>query len=1559
MAAFSTIARLALFLLLSLAVVAALAAPQPPAAQPRVAGPVNESARVLLPGNLHPLAVSEFDQGAVDPALPTGRLLLLLARSPAQESALQDFLRAAHTPGDPAFHRWLKPAEFARLFGPANSDLAAVTAWLQSHGLTVNKLHAGSIEFSGTAAQLSEAFHTSLHRYLINGESHLSTATEVSIPAALASVLAGIASLNDFQPQSQLKLLGSAAFNVKTHLVTPQWTYSSATGVSYALAPADFATQYDLNPVYAAGISGAGQSIAVVSASNIDLSLVQAYQSLFALPANLPVVVVDGEDPGQNSAALEAYLDVEIAASVAPKATILLYTSAGSALTGGLTLAALRAVEDDQAGLVSLSYSACEAELGQGGNAFWNALWQQAAAQGQSVFVAASDSGSAACDSPAQAAAYAGLAVNGIASTPYNIAVGGTDFYYSQYANGASAVAAQLAGFWSSPTTAPTVSLKHPIPEQAWNDFFGLNLADSGNPSALSTQTIAAGGGGSSSAALYPSSGASGYPKPAWQAGSGVPADKLRDLPDLALFAANGYNSSFYPICANPGDCSNLNPSGAVVITAIGGTSAAAPAMAAIQALVNQSASSRSGQADFVYYPLAAKQPSVFRDVTTGTNQVQCYPGTTDCGSGVSGTLTNYWVENGYPATTGYDRATGLGSVDVANLIKYWHSVSFKPTTTTLSISPSTLVHGKTATLTATVAPASTSGTPTGSIALTAADGLPGSTGLGDFTLTAASVYSPIDNLPGGTYQLTAVYSGDSTFAASKSAPLTVTVTPETGTLQATGWAWNPVDLNLYPLSPGMTVPYGAQILLDAQLVSANATLSGQPAPATGTVTFSDKTASSSTTSTHPLNVSGLAEWATGVFAPGSHAITESYSGDPSYAPVSLPNAASFTVIPGSTTLTVIPLATTVAAGATVSVDVQMSTGYLPLAGALPTSNVTVTLGGITTTATLQPFGPAGSSSLETIVSFSNLPAGILPVSASYPGDGNWQPSAANGPTVISLSSKPTPAVVLTASSNNPAPGQTLTLSATLTAPSGKPAPTGTVVFLGDDQTRNYSATLAAGSASVSFPAYAAANGVTFFTAVYQGDSNYTAATSSPFRVTIPQTDFSFTTPTPELSIAPGKSATAVLRLTPLNGFTGTVTLAAPPPTSAGSVLAALSIPTAAVTAPTTCLLTLSVPGSLASGVYPVTLTATSGGHIHTTQILVAALAAAPPAFYPAAGAFASAQSVSLTSPTAGGVLYFTTNGTTPTTASARYSRPIPVPVTKTIRAIAIAPGYLPSPIASATFTINLPAAAPVFSPPPGAYSAPQSVRLTDSTPGAAIYYTTNGSTPTTASARYTGPIPVPATETIQAIAVAPGYSQSSTATATYTIDLAVMATPKFSPPAGTYSAAQTVTISDSATKATIYYTTNGTAPSTSSTKYTAAFKVSATQTIKAIAVAANYKQSAVATAAYIIHLPVTASPKSTPPAGTYNAAQTVTISDSATNAAIYYTTNGTAPSTSSTKYTAAFKVSATQTIKAIAVAPGLAPSAVLSATYTISAPSANVAPRISIKPAPGAPAAK
>jgi hypothetical protein len=1171
--------------------------------------------------------------------------------------------------------------------------VAVVTAWLESYGLTVNQVHAGrlAIEFSGTAGQVSEAFQTQIHRYQVNGEIHLANATDPSVPTALAPVIAGLAQLNDFHPQPRLQVLGQAQFNPRTHQTTPLWTYPQGGGMVFVVAPSDFAKQYDITPAYTAGITGTGQSIAIISASNVDLSLVQAYQSLFSLTANLPTVVVDGVDPGQNSAAIEAYLDIELAGSVAPGATILLYTSGGTALTDGLALAAMRAVEDDQAGIISVSYGECELELGQSGNAFWSALWQQAAAQGQSVFVSSGDGGSAGCDNfDAQQAAFGGLQVNGLASTPYNVAVGGTDFFYSQYAGTPSAISTQLSTYWSTTsTTTPAVSLKQTIPEQAWNDFFGFNLYDSGNPANQPSEMIVAGGGGASSAGLYPSGLATGYAKPAWQTGTGVPADHARDLPDLSLFAANGYNYSFYPICASPGDCSsaNLTSAGTVVITGVGGTSASSPAMAAIQALVNQSVSSWTGQANYIYYPLASAHSSVFHDVTVGGNRVLCYPSTANCVAGSSASNSSgFYVENGYSAGTGYDLATGLGSVDVVQLLQYWSTVAFTPTSTTLGVSPTSLVHGKTATISGTVARSSGSGTPTGSVSLNGNDGIPHYAAIDDIALSAGSFYASVDNLPGGTYQLTAVYGGDGTYAASKSAPVTVTITPENNTLATTGWAWNPYDLNLYQLSSGITLPYGAQIFMDAQPVSANATLANEPTPATGTVTFSDTLGTATITATQPLNATGAAEWSTGIFKPGNHTVSESYSGDPSYNPSIAASAAAFTVIPGSTSLTIKPLVTSVAAGASVAVDVILTTGYLSLYGTLPTGTVTVTLGTQSISAPWQPFGATGNASLEAVVSFTNVPAGILPLIAYYQGDSNWLGSAANGGTIISLSSKFTPTVTLTSSSASPAPGQTFTLTAIATGSSGKPTPTGTVAFLSDGQSFSAFVNLSSGTAAIAIPGYYTANGTNIFTAFYQGDANYNAAASNVVNVSIAQSDFSLNTLNPELQISPSGSGTSTLSLSPINGFTGTVTLTTSAPASITVTPAAASL---SLNAPVTDALTLKVAANTVSGIYPIAITASGGGHVHTAQIMVRVLAIAATVFSPAAGSYATAQQVTLTDATNGATIYYTTNGATPTASSTGYTGAITVPTSETIQAIAVVSGYAPSSIASATYNIG------------------------------------------------------------------------------------------------------------------------------------------------------------------------------------------------------------------------------------------------------------------------------
>jgi stage V sporulation protein SpoVS len=293
-------------------------------------------------------------------------------------------------------------------------------------------------------------------------------------------------------------------------------------------------------------------------------------------------------------------------------------------------------------------------------------------------------------------------------------------------------------------------------------------------------------------------------------------------------------------------------------------------------------------------------------------------------------------------------------------------------------------------------------------------------------------------------------------------------------------------------------------------------------------------------------------------------------------------------------------------------------------------------------------------------------------------------------------------------------------------------------------------------------------------------------------------------------------------------------------------------------------------------------------------------------------------------------------DGSTPATSSAKYTGAIAVSTTKTIKAIATAPGYTVSPVVTAAYTISIPAAVPVISPKTGSYAAAQSVTLTDATPGAVIYYTTNSSSPISSSTKYTGPITVTVTETVRAIAIATGYVQSPETSAIYTMSVPT-AIPTFLPTPGSYSAAQSVTLTDTTAGAIIYYTTDGSTPTVNSVKYTGAIAVSTTKTIKAIAAASGQATSGVATGTYTLPQPA-ATPLLTPAAGTYGLSQTVTITDTTVGAIIYYTTDGTVPTSNSTRYTAPIKLPATQTIKAIAVAPGWAQSAVAGGVYTLTA---------------------
>lgn len=1117
----------------------------------RITRPIDDHVRVTLKGNVHPLAQPRFDLGAVADSFPAARMLLILVRSPEKESELQQFLLDAHRPGNPTFHHWLTPQQFAALYGPQDAEVAAVSGWLEQHGFSVDRVTAGktAIEFSGTAGQVRETFHTEIHAYLVNGEQHYANNLDPQIPAALAPVIAGITPMNDFRPKSYIKLLGKAVYDPGTHKLVPEWTFPSSQ-YELELSPGDFAVQYDLGPLYTAGVTGKGVNIGLIGASNVDPSVVATYRSFFGLPANPLNVVIDGSDPGQNEAVGESYLDVELSGAAAPEATITLYTAADTSVQSGVYLAAQRAVDDDQASILSTSYGLCEQDLGSAGNQFWYSLWEQAAAQGQTSFVSAGDGGPAGCDSfDSEQPARFGIAVNGFSSTPWNVSVGGTDFYYSSYNQDSTTQSGQLDTYWDTVATIfPTTSLLQSVPEQAWNDSFGLNLVDGGiyNPD---IPDIVAGSGGPSNCATGTdtsdgsySSCSAGYPKPLWQTGKGVPSDGVRDLPDVSLFSAAGENDSFFPFCSGEGDC--VFSEGDLSISVAGGTSASSPSMAGILALIEEKYGPQ-GQANYIFYPLAAQHPTAFHDITTGGNIVPCQQGTPNCTLSTATDNTKGVYTFGYYAGPGYDLATGLGSVDAALLFNYWNSLSFRPTSTKLSLSQTTFTHGTPVTVN--VGVTGSGGTPTGGVALVTTASPQSNVGVSALTLQKGTASATVNSLPGGEYKITGRYSGDNLFASSTSTPVAVNITPENSTVALSGNTYSYNATSYTPLSNGGSYPYGTYIAIDAQPRGVSAAPGTNDGIATGTVNFTDSSAAGNSTSGPlTLNIAGTAEWVqpTG-YSVGAHTVSASYSGDPSFNASSSSTPLNFTITKISPTIT-LTVGQNLASSATVvsgsPVTLTLIVGITALAEA-PTGTATFYLGTQTLgTAALGPPPYYNPSVAAASITVSSLPVGTDSLTASYSGDSNYSAGNATPIQVTVTQQQPVATLTATANASSMLPTQNLTVTANVTGVSGKPTPTGSTGFYayGPGGSWSSSCNLVNGSCNFDFSGGTWSPGTVIVDVTYYGDSTY-AASATVVQVTM--LNMFTITAASSISFAAGATAgnTAALTVTPMNGFTGPV----------------------------------------------------------------------------------------------------------------------------------------------------------------------------------------------------------------------------------------------------------------------------------------------------------------------------------------------------------------------------------------------------------------------------------
>jgi len=1138
--------------------------------RPRVVKAVDNAERVTLGGNVHPLARAEFDRGVVADSLPMNRILLLLKRGDDQEASLQDFLQKLQDKGSSHFHQWLTPEQFGAQFGPADSDVQAVTDWLTRQGFSINKVYGGKtvIEFSGTAGQVQRAFGTDIRNYQVNGKLYSANATDPQIPSALAPVVTGIVSLHNFPKQFHLKPVGVFSRGRPVGAVNP--SYTAPAGGGYFVTPADFATIYNTAALLSTGNDGTGQSIAIVGETDINVSDIQNFRQLFHLPANFTGanVIVNGEDPGVTSKdeEAEADLDVEWSGAVAPGAQIKFITSSSTASTAGIDLSALYILEHNLAAVMSESYGACEQSLGSAGNAFYKNLWAQASAQGITAVVSAGDGGSAGCDDfGTQELAIHGLAVSGLASTPYNVSVGGTDF--DQQNN--------WTQFWTNNNDPiSSQSALGYIPEFTWND----SCADAGlsGCSGGANLNIVAGSGGPSTI----------YGKPSWQVGTaGMPTDSKRDQPDVSLFSGNGKTGSAYIICqadvTTPPEAScNLNIIG-FTYEAVGGTSAAAPAFAGIMALVNQKTGSRQGNANDVLYQLAKGNGAVcnatqaaatgnacsFYDVTKGNNSVPCPGGLVNCSSkspSLNGVMVDSTGNPAWSTNAGYDMATGLGTLNGANLAQRWNSVATIPTSTTLSLSPTTNIsHGTNENVAVTIHVSETNGNgiPSGSVSLLA--NLPdGTHGLDEFPLSNGSANGVKTNsLPGGTYSVVAYYSGDGTNAPSQSSPAAVTVNSEASKAFIVVPVYDPISGNLQS-GNASSVPYGGIYRIRVYITN-NASVanpSGPPHPTcdqvnnftcpTGTVTLSaNGQPVDGANGIYQLNNIGYTRDINPTLSAGSFSLQAQYSGDPSYQSSSI--TSGLTVTPAPTT-TIIPTNDNVVLG-TVGVpfnlnEIVQSNSF----GAIETGTITIYDGGTPTNGNTAVWNSQtgaysqGHAFIQATTTFSFTTPGTHVLTAKYSGDANYSPST-SGSFTVSVNQPTT--ITATASSLNIIAGNTITLTAIVDTTVKSPTPSPNVGFFGtrdgnfSGKTTYSPTTDAQGNAALQASLVVTPSDSQQIWAVFGGDSTFqmSASNQTPLNLTVVTPDFSINPTQVALTVIAGQSASTPITVMPATNLTSQV----------------------------------------------------------------------------------------------------------------------------------------------------------------------------------------------------------------------------------------------------------------------------------------------------------------------------------------------------------------------------------------------------------------------------------
>ncbi len=1180
---------------------------QAPSPQSRIVERVNESALVTLRGNTHPLAQPQFDRGTAPPDLPMERMLLVLKRSDAQASVLQGLLDAQQDPNSPSYHQWLTPDEFGRQFGPSDQDIQTVATWLQSHGFQVARIAKGRavIEFSGTAVQIQQAFHTEIHKYTVNGADHWANASDPQIPQALSPVIVGVNSMHNFLKTpahhiggvfSKSRLTGEVK-SLQPGFTFPNPNFCGPTNC-YFLGPYDFAKTYNVSPLWNASpaIDGTGQSIANIGRSDIVLQDVRDFRNLFGLPPNDPQFIIDGTDPGLVPGdETEATLDVEWSGAVAKGATIDLVISASTETTDGVDLSALYAVDNNTAPVINESFLQCELFLGTAGNAFEDALREQASAQGITFITAAGDQGAAGCDfgtgNPPEPATY-GLMVNGLSSSPHGVAVGGTDFL-NFGPNPTRSSLSLPSPYWSTTNDTHQASALGYIPESTWNStctnnifvvlLAGVTTEASCNNAQLSNLVdTEAGGGGKSncitSDGATPASCSGGYPKPSWQSAPGVPADGARDIPDVSLFASPGFMNSAYIVC----EANQTQSGGTCGLTgveydflAMGGTSASAPAFAGIMAMVNQyTQSAGQGNANYILYKLASSSTQtsancnssaipagacIFNDITSGTIATPCAAASLNCT--LSNVSDTYGVLSGYKAGTGYDLATGLGSVNAYNLVHARTSPGIS-TTTTLSLNNGQAVnitHGVSVSFSIAISPSAA----TGDVSLVGSPTGGKPIAMGEFTLQNGSASGTTTSLAGGTsYQVKAHYAGNSTYATSDSAPVTVTVAPEASTTLITFPIFDPNTGNETGDTPTSLV-YGSPYIARVDVGNANAKVTfpmkpvcAQPTCPTGSVTLTDSVTGGAS-GVFPLNSQGYTEYQAVQLTGGAHQISASYPGDNSYK-------ASSSTYSLSVTPAIMHLSLTLPASTLIGVPFSISvTGTTTVVAAPPAGTVSIYDGStqILSLTGLGGYGGTGSGSgptatagfgVDTVISLSGL--GSHSLTMTYSGDPNYS-AASTSPQIVRVV-YPTD-LTLQSAATTVNYGTTTTMTATLTTNRASPPLTGQITFT----SMSGQQTIVAGPTTQiiinGFVALLATATITpqsndFYMANYAGDSNFAVASDTSPYITVNSPVFNIVPSQPALAIATGQSGSLTVTVTPGYALTAPVQFQLPLPVVQG-----------------------------------------------------------------------------------------------------------------------------------------------------------------------------------------------------------------------------------------------------------------------------------------------------------------------------------------------------------------------------------------------------------------------